>query len=355
MITGDQVLTANTIAARLGILKAGDLTADGTELDKMSNEELKQNVGKIKVFARVTPEHKLRIIKAFKECGETVAMTGDGINDAPALKAADIGCAMGKSGTDVAKNASDMILTDDNFSTIVNAVETGRGLFDNIKKAVRFLLSCNIGEIMLIFMSSVLGFPSPLLPVQLLWLNLVTDSLPAMALGTEKAEKNIMKRKPLKKGEGIIDKNTAFDIAVEGMLFGVFALFAFSYGKNVFSLEVGRTMAFCTLSISELFHAFNLRTEKSIFTVSPFENPQLFICTVICILLQVFSVAFPFSQNIFNTVMLSKEQWLIVAALTMMSLVVTETEKVLTRRADSKAERGKVRSAAVRMKKVRNK
>lgn len=328
MITGDQLITAKVIAKRLGILEPDGLAIDGAQLDAMSDGELKEKVKSIKVYARATPEHKMRIIKALKSCGETVAMTGDGINDAPALKAADIGCAMGKSGTDVAKSASDMILTDDNFSTIVNAVAIGRGLFDNIKKSVRFLLSCNIGEIMLIFFSSVLGLPAPLLPVQLLWLNLVTDSLPAMALGVERPEKNIMNRKPIPKSEGIITRERAFDIVLEGLLFGGISLFAFAFGKNVYSLEIGRTMAFCTLSIAEIFHSLNVRCDRSVFKISPFENPQLLIGSFICVILQVGVVLIPQATEIFKTAFLSAKQWLFVFALCLVPLVVTEIEKI---------------------------
>ncbi|MBR2876257.1 MAG: calcium-translocating P-type ATPase, PMCA-type [Clostridia bacterium] len=332
MITGDQLLTAKVIATKLGIFDNTSKAVDGNMLDRLSDDELRQEIKSIRVFARVTPEHKMRIVKILKEMGETVAMTGDGVNDAPALKAADIGCAMGKNGTEVAKNASDLVLTDDNFATIVNAVSIGRGLFDNIKKSVRFLLSCNIGEIVLIFIASVFGFSAPLLPVQLLWLNLVTDSLPAMALGVEKEEDNIMTRKPTPKSEGIITKTKAFDIVVEGLLFGVIALIAFILGKNMFSLETGRTMAFCTLSLSELFHAFNVRSEKSIFTISPFSNPQLLTSTLFCIALQICTVIMPFANEIFETTPLSATQWIIVALLSTVSLIVTETEKLIERK-----------------------
>lgn len=339
MITGDQLITAKVIAKRLGIYEEGYLACDGAELDRTSDEELKKIIKDIRVYARVTPEHKMRIVKILRECGETVAMTGDGINDAPALKYADIGCAMGKTGTDVAKNASDLILTDDNFSTIVNAVATGRGLFDNIKKAVRFLLSGNIGEIMLIFFSSLFGLPAPLLPVQLLWINLVTDSLPAVALGVQKPEKDIMKRKPVKKNEGIITKEKAFDIVLEGLLFGFISLFAFTYGKNVFGIEAGRTMAFCTLSLAEVFHSFNVRTDRSVFSVSPFDNPQLVLSTVVCTALQVGVVALPKANEIFNTVMLTKTQWVIVLALCLVPLVVTEIEKIFDNKNTNKIKK----------------
>lgn len=329
MITGDQLITAKVIAKRLGIFEPGDLALTGSELDALSEEEFKARVKTVKVYARVTPEHKMRIVKALKSCGETVAMTGDGINDAPALKCADIGCAMGKSGTDVAKNASDIILTDDNFSTIVNAVAIGRGLYDNIKKSVRFLLSCNIGEIMLIFFSSLLGLPSPLLPVQLLWLNLITDSLPAIALGAQRPEKDIMKRRPLPKSQGIITREKAVDIILEGLLFGGISLFAFTLGKNMFSLAVARTMTFCTLSIAELFHSLNVRTERSVFTVSPFENPSLILSTVLCTSLQILAVCLPAANSVFGTAPLSAIQWLITLGLCLVPLIVTELEKLL--------------------------
>lgn len=331
MITGDQLITAKVVAKRLGIYEYGDNALEGSELDSLSDESFRDTVKSVKVYARVTPEHKMRIVKALKDCGETVAMTGDGINDAPALKCADIGCAMGKSGTDVAKNAADLVLTDDNFSTIVNAVAIGRGLFDNIKKSVRFLLSCNIGEIMLILCSSLLGLPTPLLPVQLLWLNLITDSLPAMALGAQRPEKDIMKRKPLQKSEGIITREKAFDIIVEGLLFGGISLFAFTLGKNLYSLETARSMTFCTLSIAEIFHSFNVRCERSVFAVSPFENPGLLLSAILCTLLQICAVSVPGFNGIFESVPLNKTQWLITFALCLVPLAVTELEKAIAR------------------------
>ena len=208
MITGDHITTASAIAKELGILKKHDLAICGTDLDKISDEELERNIMRYSVFARVSPEHKVRIVKAFQNIGEVVAMTGDGVNDAPALKNADIGVAMGKNGTDVAKNASDMILTDDNFVTIVKAVKQGRNIFDNIKKAIHFLISTNVGEIVTIFMGLLLGLESPLLAIQLLWINLVTDSIPAIALGLERPDKDIMKKKPIHSKKGIFEGRT---------------------------------------------------------------------------------------------------------------------------------------------------
>ncbi|MBQ4626424.1 MAG: cation-translocating P-type ATPase, partial [Clostridia bacterium] len=252
MITGDHIVTACAVAQKLGIADKSTKAMNGKELDSLDDASLQAAVADCSVFARVTPEHKVRIVKAFRARGEIVAMTGDGVNDAPALKAADIGCAMGKSGTDVAKNAADMILVDDNFATIIKAVEQGRGIYDNIKKAVHFLLSTNIGEILAVFASSLLGFSAPLVPIQLLWVNLVTDSLPAMALGTEKPEKDIMSRKPLSPSKGFFSDGLWLDITLEGLLVGTLTLLAFSLGALVFpsadNLALGRTMAFCTLS-----------------------------------------------------------------------------------------------------------
>ncbi|OQA48106.1 MAG: Calcium-transporting ATPase 1 [Firmicutes bacterium ADurb.Bin300] len=329
MITGDHALTAKATAKKLGIYTEGFSVINGDELERMSDEQLKEAVCSCSVFARVTPEHKVKIVDAYKSNGEIVAMTGDGVNDAPALKRADIGCAMGKNGTEVAKNASDLVLADDNFATIVNAVEIGRGLFDNIKKSVRFLLSSNIGEILLVFSAFLLGYSTPLLPIQLLWINLVTDSLPAMALGMERPEKDIMSRKPLAKDKGIITKTEGFDIAVEGMLFGALSLFAFIFGTTRYSIDTGRTMAFCALSFLEIFHAFNVRSTHSIFKISPVENINLFFSTIICALLQISVVIIHPLIRIFNTVPLNLQQWLVVGFLCIPPIIVSEAEKFL--------------------------
>lgn len=224
------------------------------------------------VFARVSPEHKVRIVKAFQARGNVVAMTGDGVNDAPALKNADIGIAMGQNGTDVAKNASDMILTDDNFVTIVEAVKQGRNIFDNIRKAIHFLIATNIGEIVTIFIGLILGVKSPLLAIQLLWINLITDSLPAIALGLEKPDKNIMNRKPINSKKGLFADGLWSKILIEGSMIGMLTIFAFSIGNHFYSLEVGRTMAFVSLGILELVHAFNIKSEESIFKVRNFRK-----------------------------------------------------------------------------------
>ena len=245
MITGDHIATAKAIAKDLGILRKHDLAITGEELDKLAKEDLDKNIMRYSVFARVSPEHKVRIVKAFRKTGAVVAMTGDGVNDAPALKNADIGISMGLHGTDVAKNASDMILTDDNFCTIVEAVKQGRNIFDNIKKAIHFLIATNVGEIVTIFVGLLLGLKSPLLAIQLLWINLVTDSLPAIALGLEPPEKNIMSKKPRDPKKSLFADGLWSKIFVEGIMLGILTLFAFSLGNKLFGLEVRKNNGFC--------------------------------------------------------------------------------------------------------------
>lgn len=265
MITGDHIATAKAIAKELNILGKNDLAITGTELDKISDKDFEKNIMKYSVFARVSPEHKVKIVKAFQKTGAVVAMTGDGVNDAPALKNADIGIAMGKNGTDVAKNAADMILTDDNFVTIVEAVKQGRNIFDNMKKAIHFLIATNIGEIVTIFMGLLLGLKSPLLAIHLLWINLVTDSLPAIALGLEPPDKEIMNRKPQNSKKGIFADGLWGKIFVEGAMLGMLNLVAFTIGNSFYGLEIGRTMAFVSLGLLELVHCFNIKSEQSIF------------------------------------------------------------------------------------------
>lgn len=270
MITGDHIVTAKAIAREIGILKIRDKAITGSELDRVSQKELEKNIMNYSVFARVSPEHKVKIVKAFQASGAVVAMTGDGVNDAPALKNADIGVAMGKNGTDVAKNAADMILVDDNFVTIVEAIKQGRNIFDNIRKAIHFLIATNIGEIVTIFMGLVLGLKSPLLAIQLLWINLVTDSLPAIALGLEKPDVAIMNRKPIDSKKGLFADGLWSKIFIEGTMIGMLTLFAFSIGNYMYNLEVGRTMAFISLGMLELVHSFNIKNEDSIFKVRNF-------------------------------------------------------------------------------------
>ncbi len=332
MITGDHIATASAIGRNLGILSSNEKAITGQELNNMSEEDLLNHIHEYSVFARVSPEHKVRIVKAFQKKGNVVAMTGDGVNDAPALKAADIGCAMGMTGTDVAKNAADMILTDDNFSTIIAAVKEGRGIYDNIRKSIHFLLSSNIGEILTIFASILMDLPTPLLAVQLLWINLVTDSLPAISLGTEKPEKDIMKRKPISPEKGIFADGLVFQIIIEGFLIGILSLTAFVYGYKISpnkSLLLGRTMCFCVLALSQLFHSFNMRSSLSLFKIKLFDNIRLTFSFFICTLLQIFIVMHPVLSTIFKVQCLTIKQWYIVFFLSFMPIIIVELQKEL--------------------------
>ncbi|WP_167954922.1 calcium-translocating P-type ATPase, SERCA-type [Anaerosporobacter faecicola] len=333
MITGDHITTACAIAKELGILEDGDKSLTGTELSVMSEETLNNTIDSYRVFARVTPEHKVRIVKAFQKKGNVVAMTGDGVNDAPALKTADIGCAMGLSGTDVAKNASDMILTDDNFATIVSAVQEGRGIYQNIRKAIHFLLSSNIGEILTIFAAILLGLPSPLLAVQLLWVNLVTDSLPAISLGVEAADKDIMKNKPIPPSTGMFANGLVFKILFEGLLIGSLALTAFilgyryNIGGSTDSLTLGRTMAFAVLSLSQLFHSFNMRSDKSILTIGIFSNIKHLLSFIVCTILLTTVITFEPLAMIFKVLPLNAKQWVSVGVLSFVPILIVEIQK----------------------------
>ena len=327
MITGDHLETAKAIAKDLGILSIKDRAITGQELDKMTQSQLEKNIKEYSVFARVTPEHKVRIVKAWQRKGAVVAMTGDGVNDSPALKNADIGIAMGKNGTDVAKNAADIILADDNFVTIVEAVKQGRNIYDNIKKAIHFLIATNIGEIVTIFMGLVLGLKSPLLAIQLLWINLVTDSLPAIALGLEKPEKDIMNRKPANSKKGIFADGLWNKIIVEGIMIGVLTLVAFSIGNKYYGLEVGRTMAFLSIGFLELVHSFNIKNEKSIFETGVFENKYLLGSFILGILIQGIVVVIPAFANVFEVVPLNMTQWIITIAISILPIPVIELQK----------------------------
>ena len=329
MITGDHLQTAKAIAKELGILKRGDLAIDGETLERMSQHELEQNIMDYSVFARVSPEHKVRIVKAFQSTGAVVAMTGDGVNDAPALKNADIGIAMGKGGTDVAKNAADMILLDDNFVTIVEAVKQGRNIYDNIKKAIHFLISTNIGEIVTIFFGLVLGIKSPLLAIQLLWINLVTDSFPAIALGLEKEEENIMSRLPRNPKKNLFADGLWWKIIIEGAMLGMFTLLAFSIGNRLYSVEVGRTMAFLTLGILELVHSFNIKSEESIFKIGVLENKYLVGALVLGVILQVIVVVVSPLAQVFSLVPLTGIQWLYTVLIAIAPIPIVEIQKAV--------------------------
>ena len=331
MITGDHIITAKAIAKDLGILRGSDLAITGEELDKIPQSILQKNIMNYSVFARVTPEHKVRIVKAYQSTGAVVAMTGDGVNDAPALKNADIGIAMGKNGTDVAKNAADMVLTDDNFVTIVEAVKQGRNIFDNIKKAVHFLIATNIGEIVTIFLGLILGLKSPLLAIQLLWINLVTDSLPAIALGLEKPEADIMNKKPRDNKKGIFADGLWQKIIVEGVMLGVLTLVAFSFGNYLYGIEVARTMAFVSLGLLELIHSFNIKSEESIFKVGLFENKYLMGAFILGAALQVVVVVIPSVAEIFKLVPLTRIQWAYTFGISILPLIIMEIQKSLNK------------------------
>ena len=328
MITGDHAVTARAVAQRVGICAADSTVLTGAEIEAMDDVELQRQARTCRVFARVTPEHKVRIVRAFRSSGHVVAMTGDGVNDAPALKSADIGCAMGLGGTEVAKGAADLILTDDNFATIVRAVAEGRGIYDNIRKAVHFLLSSNVGEILVVFAASAMRLPAPLLPIQLLWVNLVTDSLPALALGTEPKDENIMRRPPTPSADSFFAGGLGGDIAVEGMLVGAMTLLCFVTGRQLGSLELARTMAFTTLSFSEIAYAVSMRSEKPLWRVGLFGNKKMVWAVIVCTLLQVAVLTLPTLSNLFQTVPLTASAWFWTILFSLLPFGILEVEKL---------------------------
>ena len=330
MITGDHVVTASAIAREIGILQPGDEAVTGTQLDKMSDAELDQRVRNISVYARVSPENKIRIVKAWQRQGEVVSMTGDGVNDAPALKAADIGCAMGITGTDVAKGAADMTLTDDNFATIVDAVREGRGIYANIKKVVGFLLGTNIGEILTVFFAMILWRESPFLSMQLLWINLVTDSLPAIALGMEAVEKDVMEQKPRPKNEGLFAHGYGVRIGLQGCMFAILSLLAYQIGKNLYgAVEGGQTLAFMVLALSQVVQAFNMRSFHSIFRIGVFTNRKLNGAALVSLALMALVLFIPPVAGAFGLVALSPVLYLIGIGLSLAPLIVMEIAKAL--------------------------
>lgn len=328
MITGDHVITASAIAKALGIMEEGDMAITGAELDAMSDEELNSKITKISVYARVSPENKIRIVKAWQRKGQVVSMTGDGVNDAPALKAADIGCAMGITGTDVAKGASDMTLTDDNFATIVDAVKEGRGIYANIKKVVAFLLGTNIGEVITVFFAMILWHKTPLLSMQLLWINLVTDSLPAIALGMEPVEKDIMCNKPRPKNEGIFAGGLGVRVVLQSIMFAVITLVGFRLGESAMGIEAGQTMAFMILSLSQIVQSFNMRSNHSLFKIGPFTNKKLNGAAALSLLL-VLIILFTPLRVAFGLDLLPAYMYLIALGLITVPLVVMELSKLL--------------------------
>ena len=354
MITGDHKITATAIAKKLGILKNENEAITGQELDKLTDEELEKNIRNYSVYARVAPEHKVRIVKAWQKQGEVVAMTGDGVNDSPALKQADIGCAMGIVGTDVAKEAADVILTDDNFATVVSAVEEGRRIYDNILKVIQFLLSSNIGEIVVLLLATLgttlfakwfgitdIGHLEILLPIHILWINLVTDSLPALALAFDPANEDIMKRKPVKPSKGIFTKSMTYRIIYQGIMIGVLTLIAFMIGLastteaidgltlDQSKIEVGQTMAFMVLALSELVHVFNIRdNNKSIFKTKVFNNSKLVWAILVSAALMFVVLLVPQLREVFSIPVLPTSNLLEIVILVLAPILIVEIFKL---------------------------
>ena len=330
MITGDHVVTASAIARELGILREGYRAITGAELDRLTDTELDEQVEGIAVYARVSPENKIRIVRAWQRRGQVVSMTGDGVNDAPALKAADIGCAMGITGTDVAKSAADMTLTDDNFATIVDAVKEGRGIYANIKKVVGFLLGTNIGEVITVFLAMILWHKTPFLSMQLLWINLVTDSLPAIALGMEAVEKDVMDKPPRAKNEGIFAHGLGIRVVLQGVMFAVLSLIAFRIGEEATgTLSGGQTMAFMVLALSQVIQAYNMRSEHSLFSSNPFSNRKLNLAVLSSVLLMCLLLFTPVGVA-FSVIILPWRLYLIALGLIFAPILFMEISKAIT-------------------------
>ncbi len=329
MITGDHPDTARAIALKIGMIGPHDEVHTEKELSDLNARDFAKAVERCNVFARVTPSFKLKVVSALKSKGYVVAMTGDGVNDAPALKKADIGCAMGISGTEVAKESADMILADDNFSTVVTAVREGRGIYENIRRAVHFLLSCNIGELFTVFFSIIVSLPSPLSAIQLLWVNLTTDSLPAIALGLERAPDSVMLRPPVKPNSPLFSGARTMRIIFEGILIGTLAISAFVIGTNLRDFSVGRTMCFLVLAASQLFHSFNMRSEKSIFSRDTKKNPFVWVSFFLCLTMQTSVILIPAAANLFGVTALSAVEWAISLSLSLCPLAVSEIYKSL--------------------------
>lgn len=329
MITGDHKVTAVAIAQEIGMFNEGDIALTGSELEKISDEELYRDVHKYSVYARVAPEHKVRIVKAWQSHGEVVSMTGDGVNDAPALKQADIGTAMGIVGTEVAKDASDIILTDDNFATIVSAIEEGRRIYDNILKSIQFLLSSNVGEVLVIFIASIFNLGNPLLPIHILWINLVTDSLPALALSVDPAEKDIMTRNPRDAKKGFFTKGMTWRIAYQGATIGLISLAAYLLGRHDGGQALGQTMAFAVLAFAQLFHVRNLHSNRlSSFRTNIFRNKALIGAIIISAGMMLAILLFPPFMKAFKLVEMDTVHWMYVLGLSLVPIVVVELFKL---------------------------
>ncbi len=324
MITGDHEKTARAIAINLNLLPENGMVLDGYQLNQMSVTELRDVIDQVYVFARVTPEHKLKIVQAFQEKGHIVAMTGDGVNDAPAIKASDIGISMGRSGTDVTKEASSLVLMDDNFATIKSAISEGRNIYENIRKFIRYLLASNVGEILVMLFAMLLALPLPLVPVQILWVNLVTDGLPAMALGLDQSEGDVMRRGPRNPREGIFARGLGFKIISRGILIGVITLIAFmmAYQDNPDNLIYGQTIAFTTLVMAQLIHVFDCRSENSVFARNPFENKYLVLAVLSSLLLLLVVIYWEPLQPIFHTTFLNVRDWMLILVLSSLPTVL---------------------------------
>ena len=330
MLTGDHKDTATAIAKDLKIIKSNDEVIEGKEIDKMNDEELDKALTKYNVFSRVNPSMKLRIVTSLQNKKKVVAMTGDGINDAPALKKADIGIAMGKTGTEVAKSSSSMVLKDDNFSTIIYAIKEGRKLYSNITKSILFLLACNLGEIFTLLIGTFFNV-SILLPIHILWMNLATDTLPALALSNEKEESDLMKQKPRPKNINFLNKNNTFQIIYQGIIQGLLTLLSFFIGKMYFSNEVGQTMAFITIIFIQLFHSLNMRSlDKSIFKIG--HNIYLYLAILITIILQFIIILNPYLASVFKVVTLNIYEWLIAIGLALLIIPLVEIVKYISKK-----------------------
>ena len=335
MITGDYRNTAFAIAKELGIAESIDETISGDEIDKFTEETFNENIKDYKVFARVSPEHKVKIVKAFKSHGNIVSMTGDGVNDAPSLKTADIGVAMGITGTDVAKGAADMILTDDNFTTIVSAVEEGRNIYNNIRKSIIFLLSCNFGEIVTLFVAILLNWDTPLLPIHILWVNLITDSFPALSLGVDPGDKGVMNDPPRDPKESLFSGRFGVLLAINGAIMGALTLVAFRVGEHLYpdSLMHAQTMAFVVLAVSQLFYSLSVRNpKKTLFEIGPLTNKYLLGAICVGILLQLSIISIPPIAQIFKVYTLTARDWGFVILLSLIPFILNELIKILFRK-----------------------